>query len=297
MSAKNQIYKFLSDDGHVRASAILCEDLLNEVRENQKTTPPSTLALGRSLIGTCLMSSHLKDGQALSTQFICDGPMNMLFAQSSYEGECRAYISEPKLPLSLEAGKLHLAPHVGSGTLTVSNYMSPKTPPQRSQVEIQTGEITEDFAHYILQSMQIPCMLTSGLNFASDESIASAGGLLVELMPGHTEEDIRRVESCFRALGPLSVLLPTLSSGKQLLEFFFVGVPGKTWAHAHPSHLYCSCTFEKVLNSMKLLGEKDLQAMIKSEESTPVQCEMCGKGYTVSTKDLKGLLEEVRGLH
>lgn len=294
---KPQIHKFLSKSGFIRASALVCPEVVNEMRENQQTSPPSTMALGRSFICTALMASHLKDGQAISAQFICEGPMRMLFAQASYEGACRAYIAEPQLPMSLKKGKLSLAPHVGAGTLTVSTYIKGNTQPQRSQVLIQTGEVTEDLAHYILTSQQLPCMLSTGVLLGSEGVVTNAGGILVEMMPGHREEDIKIVENCFKVMGSLSDVLTPEMTGGELLEFFFVGVEGQHWRHDYNIELSCSCTYEKVLNSLQLLGKEDLEDMISKKEMTDISCQMCGKRYQVDVEQLQKLLQELKGLH
>lgn len=295
--SKTKVYKFLSENGHIRASAVVCTELINEVRTNQGTTPPSTLALSRALIGTNLLASQLKDGQALSVQFMCTGSMQMLFAQASYEGGCRAYIAEPELPMSVTEGKLALAPYVDGGTLTVSHYIKGQTVPQRSQVEIQSGEITEDLAHYLLTSQQVPCMLRTGLLFGSEGVVNQAAGILVELMPGHDDEDIHFAETSFQIMGELSQVLQAGMTGEDLLNIYFVGRKGKQWVHEHEIELTCSCRYERVLNSMKLLGKADLQDIVQKNESTEVSCQMCGRKYQVSVKDVKTLLEELGGLH
>ena len=231
--SRSTIYKFMNSAGTIRASAVVCTHLLNHLRTLQHTSPTSTLALGRTLIGTTLLATQLKDEQAISVQLQCDGAMRMVFAQASYEGSVRAFIAEPQLPMSVERGNLILAPHVGSGTLTVSTYIKGASRPQISQVLIESGEITDDLASYIRISQQIPCVLTAGVIIGSEGVVTSAGGLLVEMMPGHTPEDVERVESSLRAMGALSQSLGPGVNGENLLKMFFVGHEGRYWAHPH----------------------------------------------------------------
>lgn len=295
--SKAKLYKFLSSEGTIRASALVCTDVVNHLRIVQNTSPTSTLALGRALIGTTLLASHLKDEQALSLQIQCEGPMKMVFAQASYEGSVRAFIADPQLGLAVEKNNLVLAPHVGKGTLTVSTYIKGAARPQISQVLVQSGEITDDIAHYLRTSQQIPCILTSGVLFQGDGKVTSAAGLLVELMPGHTETDVQRVESCLRVLGSLSDSLTPEITGEELLQMFFVGVSGKHWLHPHEVEIACSCSREKVMNSFKLLGEDDLKEMIEKKELVDVQCEMCGKRYKIDVPALKEIYQNLKGLH
>lgn len=293
----SKMYKFLSADGFVRASAVVCTDVLNDLRVLQETSPSSTLALGRTLTGAILLAARLKDEQAIAIQIKCEGPMKMAFAQASYEGGVRAFVSEPQLPMSVDRGKLFIAPHVGSGTLSVSTYLQSAAQPQVSQVLLQTGEITEDIAHYIRTSLQIPCLFTSAILLGSEGVVRSSAGLMVEMMPGHTEEHIARVESCLQVMGPLSEVLTDTVTAEEILKLFFVGVPGKLWEHPHPIHVSCSCSYPKVAASIQLLGADDVQDMIKKGEAVDVKCEMCGRKYKVDTPELKNIYQSLRKLH
>lgn len=297
MNKKAILYKFLNAEGTIRASAVVCTDLLNHLRTLQQTSPTSTLALGRTLIGTTLLATQLKDEQAISVQMQCDGAMRMVFAQASYEGSVRAFIAEPQLPMSVERGKLILSPHVGSGTLTVSTYIKGASRPQISQVLIESGEITDDLASYIRISQQIPCVLTAGVILGSEGVVTSAGGILVEMMPGHNEEDVGRVESSLRAMGALSQSLAPGVNGENLLKMFFVGHEGRYWAHPHEVQLSCSCSHDKVMGSLQLLGVEELQKMIAAQERVDVQCEMCGKRYCVDVEQVKSLYQSLKKLH
>ncbi len=295
--SKAHLYKFMNSAGTIRASALVCTDLLNHLRTVQQTSPTSTLALGRTLLGTTLLATQLKDEQAISVQMHCDGAMRMVFAQASYEGSVRAYIAEPQLPMSVERGKLILSPHVGQGTLTVSTYIKGNARPQISQVLVESGEITEDLANYIRVSQQIPCMLNTGIVLGSEGVVTSAGGILVEMMPGHSSEEVESVESSLRALGALSQSLTPEVTGENILRLFFVGHQGNYWQHPHTVEISCSCGVEKVLNSFQLLGEEELQKMISGEEVVNVQCEMCGKKYRVDHTQIKAIYRDMKKFH
>lgn len=291
------MFKFLSEDGSIRASAVVCTEILNELRVLQETSPSSTLALGRTLVGATLLAARLKDEQAVAVQIKCEGAMKMVFAQASYEGGVRAYVAEPQLPMSVNRGKLFIAPHVGPGTLSVSTYIKGNAQPQVSQVLLQTGEITEDIAHYIRTSLQLPCVITSAVTLGSEGVVTSAGGLMVEMMPGHTEEHIALVERCVQAMGPLSEMIGEGVTGEDVLKLFFLGVPGKIWVHPHEMQISCSCSRAKVSSSVQLLGAEEVKEMITIGETVTVKCEMCGRKYALITDDLKDIYQTLKKMH
>ncbi len=293
----SKMFKFLSEDGFVRASAVVFTDVLNDLRTLQETSPSSTLALGRSMVGAILLAARLKDEQAIAIQIKCDGPLKMAFAQATYEGGVRAYVAEPQLPMSVNRGNLFIAPHVGQGTLSVSTYLQSASQPQVSQVLLQTGEIIEDIAHYIRTSLQLPCLINSSILLGSEGIVTSAAGLMVEMMPGHSEEHIARVESCFKAMGPLSEMMGDDVSAEDILKLFFVGVPGKIWQHPHPIHVSCSCSRAKVVASIQLLGADEIKDMIQKDEAVEVKCEMCGRKYLIHKQELKDAYQSLIKLH
>lgn len=295
--SKAQIYKFMSKSGFIRAASFVGTALLNELREIQQTSPPSTMALGRALTGTTLLASLLKQGQAVALQMNCDGPMKMVFAQASYEGQVRAFIAEPQLPMSVEGQQLVLAPHVGAGTLSVTTYLNHNSQPQRSQVLIESGEITEDIAHYIRTSQQIPCVFSTGISFGPEGVVNAVGGLLVELMPGHTEHDAAFVEDRLQALGSLSQFLAEGASAEELLRQIFGDSEGNYWLHPYEVQVVCSCSLEKVLNSLQLLGEAELEQILNQKEDISTVCQMCGKTYLASQQQIKDIYHQLKKLH
>ncbi|MCB9072735.1 MAG: Hsp33 family molecular chaperone HslO [Bdellovibrionaceae bacterium] len=295
--SNSKLFKFLSEDGFIRASCVVYTDVLNELRELQETSPVSTMALGRTLVGAILLSSRLKDEQAVAIQIQCEGSMAMVFAQSSYECGVRAFVGEPHLPMSVDRGNLFLAPHVGEGTLTVSTYIKGSAQPQISRVALQTGEITEDLAHYLRTSLQVPCLITSGILLGTEGVVTSAGGLMVEMLPGHTEDHIALVERCLKAMGSISDVLANQPTGEDILRMFFLGVKGQIWEHPHALQISCSCNRDKVTSSIELLGEVDVKDMIAKNEMVQVKCEMCGRRYVVVMDDLKAIYQRLRKLH
>jgi molecular chaperone Hsp33 len=140
-------------------------------------------------------------------------------------------------------------------------------------------------------------MLSTGVVLGSEGVVTSAGGLLVEMMPGHTEEDVTRVESSLRAIGALSQSLAPGMNGEQLLRLFFVGQEGKYWKHPYTVQISCSCSVEKVLGSFKLLGEEELKKIIVDQEVIDVQCEMCGKKYRVDHHQIKDVYQDIKKFH
>lgn len=61
------------------------------------------------------------------------------------------------------------------------------------QVPLVSGEIAEDFANYYVVSEQTPTLLSLGV-LVSGEVVLSAGGVLLQPLPGCTDDIISQLE-------------------------------------------------------------------------------------------------------
>ena len=59
----------------------------------------------------------------------------------------------------------------------------------------------------------------------------------------------------------------------------------------------CSCTIERVLNALKLVGEAELQPLIEEQGKIATRCEFCGKAYEVSAASFAELFRRNDALH
>ncbi len=288
---KGELIGFLSKDKTVRASVVKMTELVEEVCVLQKTSPSSSVALGRLLIGTVLVASQLKDEQAHSFQVSGSKTIKKIFSHAQYDGLCRGYISEKEAPLSLENNSLSLKPLIGEGVLQGITYTPHQKHPRISQVEIQSGEIGEDIAYFLNQSMQIPCLISLSVKIGEEGKIIAAGGVLIELMPGHTEETLKMIEGQQQLAHPLSQLIEDGQDHRGLLANH-LGEIEMNPIKQHDVEYACTCSKEKAKNSLLLLDAKDFEEILQSKEILNVDCEMCGLVYGFDYEEISLIYKE-----
>ena len=76
-----------------------------------------------------------------------------------------------------------------------------------SQVELVSGEIGIDIAHYLEQSEQTRSAVLLGVLARPDGLVAAAGGMVVEVLPGAPDEAIELLEANIAGIGGVSELL------------------------------------------------------------------------------------------
>ena len=205
----DKLVRAISSDGMVQAVAVSTRDLTERARNIHTTLPVATAALGRTLAAASMMGNALKgQGASLTLQIKGGGPLGTVLAVSDAEGNVRGYVQDPFVDIPLRPdGKLDVGSAVGfDGNLTVIKDLGMKEPYVGS-VQLLGGEIAEDLAAYFVESEQIPTACALGVLVDRDQSVKVAGGYIIQLLPGATEDTIVKVEGGVMAAGAVTGLL------------------------------------------------------------------------------------------
>ena len=216
----DQIVRVITSDGAVMASAITGKELVEHARQIHKTLPVATAALGRSLMGASMMGNQLKgDNDSLTLQIRGGGPLGMITCVSDSQGNVRGYVTNPFVDIPRKSqGKLDVGAAVGTdGSLTVIKDLGLKEPYVGS-IPLVTGEIAEDITAYFATSEQFPTACALGVLVDRDQSVSAAGGYLIQLLPGATDEDIDKIEAGIARAGQVTTQLSQGLSAEALLR-------------------------------------------------------------------------------
>ena len=287
----DRIVRAISTDGMVQAAAICSRDLTERARQIHKTLPVATAALGRALAAASMMGNALKsDGASLTLQFKGGGPLGTVLAVSDNEGCVRGYVTNPHTDLPLRPdGKLDVGGAVGhEGTLTVIKDLHMKEP-YVGTIDLLGGEIAEDVAGYFVESEQIPTACALGVLVDRDQSVKSAGGYLIQLMPGAGEDTIAKVEGGVMAAGPVSAILEQNDDPEALLRTVMSDFDLKI-LETCPVSYKCYCSRQRVERALISLGKSELKQMLAEQGGCQLTCQFCDAVYDFSADDLRGLI-------
>ena len=287
----DQLVRAISRDGFVKAAAVSTRELTERARQIHQTLPVATAALGRLLAAGSMMGSDLKgEGASVTLRIKGDGPLGTLLVVADNQGNVRGSVQNPQADLPIRAdGKLDVGGAVGhSGTLTVIKDLNMKEPYVGS-VELLGGEIAEDLASYFVESEQIPTACGLGVLVDRDRSVLRAGGYLIQLLPGATEDTIVKVEGGIMAAGPVSALLEQDPDPEHLLRTVMSDFDLKI-LETQPVSYKCYCSRERVERALISLGRKELEDMLREQGGCQLSCQFCDAVYDFSKEDLEGLL-------
>ena len=291
----DQLIRAISKDGFVKATAVSTRGLTERARQIHKTLPVATAALGRTLAAASMMGNALKeDGASVTLQIKGGGPLGTLLAVSDNQGNVRGTVDHPEVDLPLRSdGKLDVGTAVGTeGTLTVIRDLNMKEPYVGS-VGLLGGEIAEDLAAYFVESEQIPTACGLGVLVDRDQSVLSAGGYLIQLLPGAGEDVIARGEGGVMAAGSVTGLLQENSDPeamlRKVLSDFEIDVLERS-----PIEYRCYCSRERMERALISMGPAELKSLIDDQGEAELTCRFCDNVQHFTREQLEAMLAGMR---
>lgn len=287
---KDFIIKATAYDGMVRAYAITSTQTVEEARRRQDTWATASAALGRTLTITAMMGAMLKDEDTITVKVEGNGPIGAIICDANAKGEVRGYILQPHVDFELNAqGKLDVRRAVGTeGTISVVKDLGLKEY-FTGQVPIVSGEISEDFTYYFAHSEQIPSAVGAGVLVNPDHTILAAGGFLIQMMPGASDELIENIEKRIENMTPISTLIAQGKTPEQILH----GIFDEKNVKVHdtlPISFTCKCSKERVQRAIIGLGKDEIKDMIAKDNGAEANCHFCNETYHFTAKELEDLL-------
>jgi molecular chaperone Hsp33 len=282
-----RVHRFVSNDFTVRAAAVNATAVVKEMQKIQDTNPLPTMAVGRAMVGALLLASHLKEKQQVGIYVRGTGPMGRIYAEASFEGHVRGYTPHTYFEPEQYLPGLKLKEYIGEGTLSVTRHMPFQKQPHHGTVELVSSEIGEDISHYLIQSHQIRSVISVGVYIDTYGKVQSAGGVLVEVMPGVEEDIVKIIQTNAEQIkSSISQEILGGTPATELVKPFLNGIPYTELDHDYPISYTCPCTEERVVQAIEALGVQELEDMIKSKENADVRCQVCGRPYEIPVEKL-----------
>ncbi|MDD7222402.1 MAG: Hsp33 family molecular chaperone HslO [Oscillospiraceae bacterium] len=290
-----EIVRIMTTDGFVMASAITGTDIVARAQEIHHTSPTATAALGRSLLACSMMGNQLKGADnSLTLQIRGDGPLGGITCVSDSEGNVRGYVNNPAADVPRkQEGKLDVGGAVGSGSLTVIKDLGLKDPYVGS-IALVSGEIAEDVTAYFAESEQIPNACALGVLVRKDSgAVITAGGYLIQLLPGAGEDVIEKVERGIRKVGYVT---GRLSEGESALDLVreVLGEFEIEVLETCPVEYRCYCTRDRVVKALVSMGSAEMRSLIDEQGSAELTCQFCDVVYKFSREDLEQIYRDMQ---
>lgn len=287
----DKLIKSIAKSGSFRAYVLDSTETVRTAQEKHNTLSSSTVALGRTLIANQILAANQKGDSKITVKVIGDSSFGHIISVADTKGHVKGYIQNTGVDIKKTAtGEVLVGPFMGNGHfVSIIDYGTGN--PYTSTTPLISGEIGEDFAYYLTESEQTPSAV--GLNVLLDENdkVKVAGGFMVQVLPGASEEEIARYEKRLQEMPAISTLLESDNHTQALLDAIYGEDDYKVLSEEEIGFA-CDCSRERFEGALITLGKAELEAMAKEDHGAEITCQFCGNTYNFTEKDLEELIND-----
>ena len=284
------IVRAIAANASIRAFAATTKEMVEFAKNAHNTSPVATAALGRLLTAGAMMGVMMKgDKDVLTLQIKGSGPLKGITVTADSKGNVKGYVINPNVIIPANSkGKLDVGGASGPGILNVIKDMGLKEP-YVGQTFLQTSEIGDDLTYYFANSEQVPSSVGVGVLMNKDNTVAQAGGFIIQLMPFTDEKIIDQLE---KKLGEINSVTSMLDEGKtpEMILDYILGDFDVEIVDKIPTQFKCNCSKERVKKVLYSISKKEIEDIIKDNEPINVECHFCNTSYKFDIDELKGIL-------
>lgn len=288
----DRIVRATAAGASIRAFACTTKETVETARQKHNSSPVVTAALGRLLTAGAMMGCMLKgEKDILTLKVNGSGPMKGMTVTADSSANVKGYPIVPQVLLHAnDKGKLDVSGAVGIGILTVIKDMGLKEP-YSGQTVLQTSEIAEDLTYYFATSEQTPSSVGLGVLMNLDNTVAEAGGFILQLMPFADEEVIVKLEENISRVSSVTAMLQEGKTPEEILGVLLEGLDMEI-VDTIPTQFYCNCSRDKVEKAIASIGKKEVDEMIAEEKPVEINCHFCNTNYEFSREELIAISEK-----
>ena len=260
----NKLYKSLVYDMQVSLSVLETTDLVNDAIKVHNLDERSAVALGGLLTACAYMAGCLKSEKgAVSLTIKSNNGSATVSVSGDVNGHIRGYI---------EGGKNGIK----GGTLTVikdDGFYRPFI----GACELKCEDVSENLMQYFHQSEQIETAVAFGVEMSQGRCVA-AGGVVMQLLPGTSEENMDRAENAMQNFVNAAEVVKKLGA-EGIMHKYFESETEKSASYLTFPEYKCNCSRKKIEGVIMPLGKQELLKIIEEQGKVSVHCHYCNTDY------------------
>ncbi|WP_394197844.1 Hsp33 family molecular chaperone HslO [Litoreibacter albidus] len=304
------VLPFQLDNIDIRGRIARLDGVLDSVLEQHDYPPLVEAMVAEAALLTAMIGQTVKLRWKLSLQIRGDGPLRLIatdYYGPTEDGEparIRAYASYDAETIDLDADPFS---QIGKGFFAILIDQGNDMKPYQGITPLAGGSLAACAETYFAQSEQLPTKfsLTYGRSTepGADESWR-AGGLMLQHMPkasplmakddaigddgllaaedildGDEAENWNRANMLLSTVEELELIGPSVAPTDLLFRLFHEERP--VVYDTQPIKFGCTCSEEKVRQSLSIYSARDLGHMTKEDGSLTADCQFCGAHYVM----------------
>ncbi|CAM9114140.1 Hsp33 family molecular chaperone HslO [Mycoplasma marinum] len=254
---KNNIRIYISD----------MTDIANVAVKKHKALPLGALILATSIAIFGPLTT-MKRNTKTSAILNGDGSTGTVIVESTEQGYVRASIANPRVATEYDKTNPNLLPlGVGIGpvgTLKILQTVDKLT--FGGEVKLAKGDVVTDMAYYFEASEQTKSAVLSSILLGDNSHVKRAYGVIMQMLPGYTEEDVLWVEKFTK----------NQKLKDHSIESFIKAIDGIELEEKH-LEWKCSCSKEKFQELLGTIPKAEQEEIIKEHGFIEIKCNFCNE--------------------
>lgn len=309
------VLPFQLDLSDIRGRVVRLDGVLEQVLSQHSYPPLIEALVAEAALLTALIGQTVKLRWKLSLQIRGDGPARLIatdYYGPTDDGEparIRAYASYDADRLDLAAEPFS---QIGKGYFAVMLDQGQGMVPYQGFTPIAGGSLSACAETYFAQSEQLPTRFSLTFGQSAEPGRAMhwrGGGVMLQHMPkagmsvaseggsgedgllthadilgGAEADNWTRANLLLDTVEDIELIGPQVTPSELLVRLF--NAEGPRVFDAQPLRFGCSCSEDKVRNTMSIYSQKDIAKMTTPEGVVTADCQFCGAHYELDPKTL-----------
>jgi molecular chaperone Hsp33 len=254
--------------------------------------PVSTL-LGETMALATALAGAIKYEGIFTLQIQGDGPINLMMADLTSEGDLRGYVrydSDSVTEASDRTGAI-VPKYLGAGHMAFTVDQGPDTERYQGIVDLAGERLTDCAQNYFKQSEQLETALIVAADTRAEHGSKSAA-LMIQRLPSDAEgtysrddddDAWRRAVVLMSSVTTEELLDPDLSSSQLLYRLYHED--GVRLFDVKPVQQTCRCSEQKIKNTLASFPKSEVLEMAE-DGNVSIVCEFCKTEYIVTLSEL-----------
>lgn len=275
MKESDTLQRFLFEHASIRGEIAHLDETYKNILHQHPYPPVVKRLLGEALVSCLLLAGSIKFEGDVSLQFHGDKRLPLLLVQCDHQLQIRAFAKYQDNAEAIDYSSAFL-----EGKMALIIQQNNTTQAYESIVPIRSTSMSDNLTHYFAQSEQVASQVWLAVNEDS------AAGILLQLMPG---QDTQQREEFWE----YAVMLGQTISDDELLM-----LDNPTLLHrlyhetelrlytARPVSFQCRCNLKKMKQVLTVLGEEEVQQLLKEKGHVEICCDFCNQAYVFDPIDV-----------
>ena len=293
----DSVLPFQLDRSDLRGRVVRLDTALERILAGHSYPAVVEDLVAEAALLTAMIGQTIKLRWKLSLQIRGNGAVKLI-ATDYYAPESDGAPARIRAYASFNADALdHEAPgfaQMGEGYFAILIDQGPDMLPYQGITPLQGGSLSDAAAAYFDQSEQLPTRFAVGFGRTSLNGQGKrwrAGGVMLQQLPlsegqnrATLDEDWSRANLLLDTVEQDELMGPDVQPPDLLLRLFHEEGPRVFDPQA--VHFGCSCSEDKVRNTLSIYSAKDIRTMTTPEGTVTADCQFCGAHYVMQPHTL-----------